>query len=239
MAMRYICKNIARKTGHCVTFMPKPLYNEAGSGMHFHQHLFNGDTPLFYDKDGYAGLSQTALHYIGGLLKHGPALLAITNPSTNSYKRLIPGFEAPVKAIFGLGNRSAAVRIPKYAKSPEQKRIEFRPPDGTCNVYLAIAAQLMAGIDGIINKIDPTEHRFGPYDVDITGLPKEQLDAIPGLPTSLEGAIKALEVDHEFLFAGDVFTPQFISNWIEKLQSDLNEVKQRPHPYEMQLYFDA
>ncbi|MCF7810198.1 type I glutamate--ammonia ligase [bacterium] len=239
MAMRYISKNIARQTGKCVTFMPKPLYNEAGNGMHFHQHLFNGDTPVFYDKDGYAGLSQTALHYIGGLLKHGPALLAITNPSTNSYKRLIPGFEAPVKAIFGLGNRSAAIRIPKYAKAPDRKRIEFRPPDGTCNVYLAIAAQLMAGIDGILNKIDPSEHGFGPYDIDITGLPKDQLDEIPGLPTSLYEALEALDSDHEFLFTGDVFSEDFIINWTKKLQSDLKEVSQRPHPYEMQLYFDA
>jgi glutamine synthetase len=239
MAMRYICKNIARQNGKCVTFMPKPLYNEAGSGMHFHQHLFKGDTPLFFEKDGYAGLSQTALYYIGGLLKHGPALLAITNPSTNSYKRLVPGFEAPVKAIFGLGNRSAAIRIPKYANSPETKRIEFRPPDGTCNVYLAVAAQLMAGIDGILNKIDPTEHGFGPYDIDITGLPKEELDAIPGLPTSLDEAIKALDSDHDFLFTGNVFSSEFIQNWTKKLQSDLKEVRQRPHPYEMQLYFDA
>ena len=198
-AIKYICKNLAQQTGCCVSFMPKPLYNEAGSGMHFHQHLFKGDEPVFFDQVGYCGLSQTALYYIGGLLKHGPALLALTNPSTNSYKRLLPGFEAPVIAIFGPGNRSAAVRIPKYDNTPMKKRIEFRPPDATCNVYIAIAAQLMAGIDGIINEIDPSEHRFGPYDMDVTKLPSEKQDDIPNLPSSLEEAIRALEQDIDFL----------------------------------------
>ncbi|MDP8238561.1 MAG: type I glutamate--ammonia ligase [Candidatus Hatepunaea meridiana] len=239
MIIKYICRNIACQTGYCITFMPKPLYNEAGNGMHFHQHLFNGDKPVFYDVNGYAGLSETALNYVGGILKHGPALLAITNPSTNSYKRLIPGFEAPIKAIFGAGNRSAAIRIPKYANTPEKKRIEFRSPDGTCNVYLAIAAQLMAGIDGIVNKINPSDHGFGPYDINITELPQKEQDAIPSLPTSLEEAIEALEADHDFLLSGNVFSADFLNNWISKLKRDISEIRNRPHPYEMELYFDV
>ncbi|NQT34742.1 type I glutamate--ammonia ligase [bacterium] len=239
MAIKYICRNVARQAGCCVTFMPKPLFNEAGNGMHFHQHLFKGDEPLFYNENGYAGLSETALFYIGGLLKHAPALLALTNPSTNSYKRLLPGFEAPVKAIYGIGNRSCAIRIPKYANLPEKKRIEFRPPDGTCNVYLAIAAQLMAGIDGIKKKIDPSKSGFGPYDNDITELSVEEQNAIPSLPGSLREAIDALGADHDFLLAGDVFPAQFLNNWTSKLESDIREVNNRPHPYEMQLYFDS
>ncbi len=239
MAVKYIAKNLARQAGYSVTFMPKPLYNEAGSGMHFHQHLFNGDTPLFYDGTGYYGLSQSALYYIGGLLKHGPALLAVTNPSTNSYRRLLPGFEAPVKAVFGPGNRAAAVRIPKYANKPMEKRIEFRPPDATCNPYLAVAAQLMAGIDGIINEIDPSEHGFGPYDSDITGSSLEKADEIPSLPSSLDEAIEALQEDHDFLMKGDVFTADFFDNWFSKLKNDIRMVHSRPHPYEMEMYFNV
>jgi len=239
MHIKYILRNLAYQAGCCITFMPKPLYGQAGNGMHFHQHLFSGEKPLFYDSDGYAGLSDLALHYIGGLLKHGRALLALTNPSTNSYKRLIPGFEAPVNAIFGLGNRSCAVRIPKYAIEPEKKRIEFRPPDGTCNVYIAIAAQLMAGIDGIKNKIDPTAEGFGPYDNDVTELPAEEQAMIPRLPSSLTEAIEALEDDNEFLLAGDVFSKDFIKNWTDKLKSDIKDLNNRPHPFEMQMYFDS
>lgn len=238
--LKYICKMTAQSEGRCVTFMPKPLYSEAGSGMHFHQQLFKDGAPVFYDADGYAGLSQTALYYIGGLLAHGPALLGLTNPSTNSYKRLIPGFEAPVKAIFGLGNRSAAIRIPKYATDPMEKRMEFRPPDATCNIYLAMAAQLMAGIDGIINKIDPTERGFGPYDIDVSKLPEAEKARVPNLPTNLEDALTALENDHEFLMAGSVFNEQLIERWIKwKYDKEIYEVQNRPHPFEMKLYFDA
>ncbi len=237
--IKYILRNVAHQEGCCVTFMAKPTYGEAGNGMHFHQNLFNGSSPTFYDKKGYGGLSETALHYIGGLLIHGRALLALTNPSTNSYKRLLPGFEAPVNAIFGLGNRSCAIRIPKYATEPDKKRIEFRPPDGTCNVYLAIAAQLMAGIDGIKNKIDPTAEGFGPYDHDVTKLPAEEQANIPRLPSSLTEAIEALKADHDFLLAGDVFSTDFLNNWIEKLRNDVSEINNRPHPFEMQLYFDS
>ena len=239
MHIKYILRNLAYQAGCCITFMPKPLYGQAGNGMHFHQHLFKDETPLFYDKDGYAGLSELALNYIGGLLKHGRALLALTNPSTNSYKRLIPGFEAPVNAIFGLGNRSCAVRIPKYATEPETKRIEFRPPDGTCNVYLAVAAQLMAGIDGIKNKIDPTKEGFGPYDSDVTELPEAEQAKIPHLPTSLVEAIEALEDDNAFLLTGNVFSKAFLKNWTTKLRKDVKDLNDRPHPYEMQLYFDS
>ncbi len=238
--LKHICRMAAKALDKCVTFMPKPLYGEAGNGMHFHQQLFNGDTPVFYDKSGYAGLSQTALYYIGGLLSHGPALLGLTNPSTNSYKRLVPGFEAPVKAIFGLGNRAAAIRIPKYANEPNEKRMEFRPPDATCNIYLAMAAQLMAGIDGIINKIDPTEHGFGPYDMNISDLTVAEKASIPSLPTSLPDALQALRDDHQFLLQGGVFCEELIERWIDtKLQNDDHQVRNRPHPYEMKLYFDC
>jgi glutamine synthetase len=238
--LKYICKMAALSEGRCVTFMPKPLYNEAGSGMHFHQQLFKAGSPLFYDESGYAGLSQTALYYIGGLLAHGPALLGLTNPSTNSYKRLVPGFEAPVKAIFGLGNRAAAIRIPKYATDPMEKRMEFRPPDATCNVYLAMAAQLLAGLDGIKNQIDPTACGFGPYDTDVTKLPEHEKSKISSLPISLIEALHALEMDHEFLLAGEVFSEDLIQRWIKsKLDNDERQVRDRPHPYEMKLYFDA
>ncbi len=238
--LKHICKMVAKEAGKCVSFMPKPLFGEAGNGMHFHQQLFDGAKPVFYDKSGYAGLSQTALYYIGGLLRHAPALLGLTNPSTNSYKRLVPGFEAPVKGVFGLGNRAAAIRIPKYANEPNEKRLEFRPPDATCNIYLAMAAQLMAGIDGIINKIDPLEHGFGPFDTNLTDLPEAQKDAIPSLPTSLPDALNALKNDHHFLLMGGVFDEELIDRWIEtKLRVDNFEIRNRPHPYELMLYFDA
>lgn len=236
--LKYICRMVARSAGKCVTFMPKPLYDEAGSGMHFHQHLFKGKLPLFYDKEGYAGLSELAHHYIGGLLKHGPALLALTNPSTNSYKRLVPGFEAPVNTIFGLGNRSAAIRIPKYATDPMEKRIEFRPPDATCNIYLAMAAQLMAGIDGIRNKIDPVAAGFGPYDSDVSELPEAERSAIVALPTSLSEALDALESDHTFLLEGGVFSENLLSEWVRSRREQWESLNRRPHPYEMELYFD-
>jgi len=238
--VKYASKMTAEKWGKAVTFMPKPIYQEAGSGMHFHQHLFQGPENLFYDPEGYGNLSQTALHYIGGLLHHGPALLAFTNPSTNSYRRLVPGYEAPVNAFFSLGNRSAAIRIPKYAKQPETTRIEFRPPDATCNPYLALAAQLMAGIDGIQQEMDPTALGFGPIDEDVFAWTTAQRNAIQPLPGNLPEALEALHQDQDFLCAGDVFTADLIQEWIEyKREEELAPVRGRPHPYEMHLYFDT
>jgi len=240
MWIKYVVKMVAKKYDHTVTFMPKPLYNEAGNGMHFHQHLFKNGKPLFYGKKGYAGLSQLALYYIGGLLTHGRALLAFTNPSTNSYKRLVPGFEAPVKLFFSLANRIAAIRIPKYAIAPQEKRIEFRPPDGTCNVYLALAAQLMAGIDGIKKKIDPTKAGFGPFDQNIFVLDPKEREKIKSLPTTLKEALEGLKEDHQFLLEGNVFTEDLLEIWIDhKLNKEHNEVRNRPHPYEMTLYYDV
>ena len=239
MLVKYIIRMVANKYDKTVTFMPKPLYNEAGSGMHIHVKLFKNQQPLFYDENGYAGLSELALNFIGGILHHGPALLAFTNPSTNSYKRLVPGFEAPVKAIFGLANRSAAIRIPKYGNTPNEKRFEFRPPDATCNIYLALSALLMAGIDGIKKKIDPTKAGFGPYDVNIFQLPKSEMEKIKSLPTSLFEAMEALKEDHEFLTDGGIYSEELIENWLDyKIIKEYNEVRNRPHPYEMNLYYD-
>jgi glutamine synthetase len=240
MLVKYVAKMTAHRHGQTATFMPKPLYGEAGSGMHFHQHLFDGDRNLFYDAAGYGCMSEMALHYIGGLLAHGPALLALTNPSTNSYRRLIPGFEAPVNAFFSLGNRSAAVRIPKYATQPERARMEFRPPDATCNVYLALAAQLLAGLDGIRNRIDPTDAGFGPFDTNVFALGAAERATIKRLPGTLAEALRALESDHEFLLAGDVFTEEMLRMWIDhKLEHEYLAVRNRPHPFEMGLYFDV
>jgi len=239
MTIKYVIRMVAKQNQKTVTFMPKPLYNEAGSGMHIHIQLWKDGINLFYDEKGYAGLSDLALFFIGGILKHGPALLAFTNPSTNSYKRLVPGFEAPVKAIFGLANRSAAIRIPKYANTAQTKRFEFRPPDATCNIYLAIAALLMAGIDGVQKKTDPTKEGFGPYDINVFELPKSKLNKIKSLPTSLKEALDALSKDHKFLLAGNIFSEQLIESWIDhKLNKEFNEVRSRPHPYEMSLYYD-
>jgi glutamine synthetase len=240
MLVKYVTKMTAVAHNKTVTFMPKPLYGEAGSGMHFHQHLFKGKTNVFYDPKGYGCMSQEALYYIGGLLKHGPALLGLTNPSTNSYRRLVPGFEAPVNAFFSLGNRSAAVRIPKYANQPDTARMEFRPPDATCNVYLALAAQLLAGLDGIINRIDPTEAGFGPIDANIFAWSEAQRSTILKLPGSMREAMQALEDDHEFLLAGGVFSEELIRQWINfKLEGEYYQVRNRPHPYEVSLYFDV
>ncbi|RLC95866.1 MAG: type I glutamate--ammonia ligase [Chloroflexi bacterium] len=240
MIVKYVTKMVARWRDQTTTFMPKPLYGEAGSGMHFHQHLFKGAENVFYDPAGYGLLSQTALHYIGGLLLHGPALLALTSPSTNSYRRLVPGFEAPVNAFFSIGNRSAAVRIPRYATQPDKVRIEFRPPDATCNVYLALAAQLLAGLDGIRRRIDPTEAGFGPIDANVFSWTDEQRAAIRSLPASLKGALDALAEDHDFLLAGDVFDEDLIERWIAfKMDDEYYQVRNRPHPYEMELYFDV
>ncbi len=240
MMVKYIIRMVANKNNKTVTFMPKPPYNEAGSGMHIHVQLWKDKKNIFYDENGYAGLSKLALNFIGGILYHGPTLLAFTNPSTISYKRLVPGFEAPVKAIFGLANRSAAIRIPKYANTPETKRFEFRPSDATCNIYLAISALLMAGIDGMNKKIDPTKQGFGPYDINIFKSPKSEQDKIKSLPTSLKEALDALAANHEFLLAGDIFSEQLIESWIDhKFNKEFNEVRSRPHPYEMSLYYDV
>lgn len=239
MLTKYIIKMVAQKHNKAVTFMPKPLYNEAGSGMHVHQHLFKKGKPLFYDKNGYGYLSKEAMYYIGGLLHHGPALLAFTNPSTNSYKRLVPGFEAPVIAIFGLANRSAAIRIPKVGNDPKAVRMEFRPPDGTCNMYLAITAMLMAGIDGIKKKMDPEKMGFGPYDGNVFNLSPRERNKLKRLPTSLKIALDALQDDHQFLVEGGVLDEETIQTWIEyKEEKEFNAVRNRPHPYEISLYFD-
>ena len=240
MLVKYAAKMTAAAHNQTVTFMPKPLFGEAGNGMHFHQMLIKDGLSLFYDQEGYAGLSSMALAYIGGLLQHGPALLAFTNPSTNSFRRLVPGYEAPVNLFFSLGNRSAAVRIPKYARSPTEQRLEFRPPDATGNVYLALAAQLMAGLDGILNKIDPTVAGFGPFDSNVFAWSAEERKKIKGLPTSLDEALEALAADHDFLLAGGVMDEGFIQDWIDyKMIHEHMEVRDRPHPYEMQLYFDV
>jgi glutamine synthetase len=235
MTYKYTIKNVAKKYGRSVTFMPKPLFNDNGSGMHTHQSIWRNGQPLFWG-DRYANLSQMALHYIGGLLKHAPALLAITNPSTNSYKRLVPGFEAPVNLAYSQGNRSASIRIPLSGSNPKAKRLEFRCPDATANPYIAFAAMLCAGIDGIKNQIDPGE----PLDVDIYDLSPEELSKIPSTPASLEAALEALEKDHAFLTESGVFTEDFINTWIEyKLDNEVNPMRLRPHPYEFSLYYDV
>jgi glutamine synthetase len=237
--IKYFVKNVAVRHGQTATFMPKPLYGEAGSGMHFHQMIRKEGRNVFYDRSGYGCLSEVALHYIGGILKHGAALLALTNPSTNSYRRLVPGFEAPVSAIFSVGNRSAAIRVPKYADQEETARFEFRPPDATCNVYLAIAAQLMAGLDGVVNRIDPTAEGFGPVDVNIFAWTEEERKSIRSLPTSLSEACRALEEDHAFLLAGGVLDEEMLKDYIRHLRADDAAVRARPHPYEVGRYFDA
>ncbi len=238
--IKYATKMTAFRHSKSVTYMPKPLYGEAGSGMHFHQQLLKDGRNLFYDPDGYGRLSTLALYYIGGLLYHAPAVLALTNPSTNSYRRLVPGFEAPVHAFFSVGNRSAAIRVPKYADGPASARCEFRSPDATSNVYLALAAQLMAGLDGILNRIDPREHDFGPFDEDIATWSQEQRSRLKPLPGSLKEACEALEQDHAFLTAGGVFEQELIDDWIRhKLHAEYYPVRSRPHPYEMSLYYDV
>ncbi|QSJ18166.1 type I glutamate--ammonia ligase [Nostoc sp. UHCC 0702] len=232
---KYVIKNVAWKYGKTVTFMPKPLFGDNGSGMHTHQSIWKDGQPLFAG-DKYAGLSEMALYYIGGLLKHAPALLGITNPSTNSYKRLVPGYEAPVNLAYSQGNRSASIRIPLSGDNPKAKRLEFRCPDATSNPYLAFAAMLCAGLDGIKNKIHPGE----PLDKNIYELSPEELSKVPSTPGSLELALKALENDHAFLTESGVFTEDFIENWIDyKLANEVKPLQLRPHPYEFYLYYDA
>jgi len=232
---KYIVKNMALKFGLTATFMPKPLFSDNGSGMHTHQSLWKNNKNLFYSDKGYAGLSQLAKWYIGGLLKHAPAVLAFAAPTTNSYKRLVPGYEAPVNLVYSARNRSAAVRIPMYSNNPKAKRIEFRPPDPSANTYLAFSAMLMAGIDGIFNKIDPGQ----PLDKDIFHLTSKEAKNIPNVPGSLAEAISALENDHKFLLRGGVFTEDVIDTWIEyKREVEIDGVRLRPHPYEFYLYYD-
>jgi glutamine synthetase len=239
MKYKYIIHNTARQYGKVATFMPKPLFGDNGSGMHVHQSIFDGDTPLFYDKNAYANLSEMAMYYIGGILHHAPALIAITNPSTNSFKRLVPGYEAPVNLVFSKGNRSAAVRIPVAAVSPKGCRIEFRTPDSTANPYLAFAAMLMAGLDGIQNKIDPRKLGYGPYDKNIYELSDAEKKEIRSVPGTLDEALDALQADHEFLTRGGVFSQDFINNYIEYKRGEAKAVSIRIHPHEYSLYFDC
>lgn len=234
MLYKNIVRNVAFEHGRTATFMPKPLWDDNGSGMHTHQSIWKEGESLFAG-DQYAGLSETALHYIGGLLKHAGALAAICAPTTNSYKRLVPGFEAPVNLAYSRRNRSAACRIPMYSASAEAKRVELRFPDPSCNPYLAFSAMLMAGLDGVQNKIDPGE----PLDLDIYDLSQEELQNVPALPSSLEGALDALEKDHDFLTRNDVFTEELIESYIEyKRSAEVDAIRQRPHPYEFALYYD-
>ena len=231
---KYIIKSVAKKYNKTVTFMPKPLFNDNGTGMHVHMSLWKGGSNLFAG-DGYAGFSEIGMYAIGGILKHAPSLLAFTSPTTNSYKRLVPGFEAPVNLAYSRRNRSAAVRIPVYHVSPKTKRIEFRCPDPSCNPYLAFSAMLMAALGGIQNKIDPGE----PLDKDIYDLPPEELAMVPKTPGSLREALMALEADHEYLLRGDVFTQDVIDTWISyKMENEVQAIELRPHPWEFALYYD-
>jgi len=238
LMIKYVTKMTAFENNLSVTYLPKPLFGEAGNGMHFHQQLRKNGKNIFYDSNSPYLLSKTALYYIGGLLLHAPALLAFTNPSTNSYRRLVPGYEAPVNAFFSTGNRSAAIRIPSYVTNPDDVRFEFRPPDATCNPYLAMAAMLMAGIDGIINKIDPTENGFGPFDEDVFSWPVEKQNKIKKLPNSLDKALISLDSDRDFLIKNNVFSNALIDRWIAKKMDEFNSLQKRPHPYEYELYFD-
>ena len=231
---KYVAKNTAVKYNKMATFMPKPIFQDNGSGMHTHLSIWKGDENLFAG-NGYAGLSQAALHATGGLLKHAPAILAFTNPTTNSYKRLVPGYEAPVNLTYSRRNRSAAVRIPMYSPSPKAKRLEFRCPDPSCNPYLAFAAILMAALDGILNKIDPGS----PLDKDLYDLPPEEAAKIPQTPGTLRDVLHALEADHDFLLKNDVFTSDVIETWIEyKMENEVQELDLRPHPWEFAMYSD-
>ena len=235
MLYKYIVKNVARKHNRVATFMPKPIFGDNGSGMHCHQSLWKDGTNIFFDPQGYALLSQTAKWYIGGLLKHADSLMAFCAPTTNSYKRLVPGYEAPVNLAYSQRNRSAAIRIPMYTENPRTRRIEFRPPDASCNPYLAFPAMLMAGLDGVENRIDPGD----PLDKDIYELSAEEAKGVATVPGSLDAAIDALDHDHDYLLKGGVFTPDVIDVWIEyKREREIDALRIRPHPYEFYLYFD-
>jgi glutamine synthetase len=236
MLYKYVVKSVARAAGKTVTFMPKPLFGDNGSGMHCHQSLWLDGAPLFYDEAGYAGMSDMGRYYIGGLLKHAPSLLAFTNPTVNSYHRLVPGYEAPVNLVYSQRNRSACVRIPITGSNPKAKRLEFRVPDPSANPYLAFSAMLMAGLDGIKNKIEPPE----PVDKDLYELPPDEARAITQVPGSLDKVLDSLEADHEFLLEGGVFTPDLIETWLEyKRTNELDPIRLRPHPHEFELYYDC
>jgi glutamine synthetase len=235
MLYKYVVKNVALRNGRTATFMPKPIFQDNGSGMHVHSSLWSGGEPLFYSEIGYAGLSDLGRHYIGGLLAHAPAILAFAAPTTNSYKRLVPGYEAPVNLVYSQRNRSASCRIPLYSKSPKAKRVEFRCPDPSCNPYLAFSAILMAGLDGVMNKIEPPP----PVDKDLYDLPPEELALVPQVPGSLDESLSALEADNDFLKAGGVFTEDLIETHIAyKRAHEIDAVRLRPHPYEFALYYD-
>jgi glutamine synthetase len=235
MTFKYVTKNVAWQAGKSLTFMPKPIFQDNGSGMHTHQSLWKGGEPLFFAETGYAGLSDIARWYIGGLLSHAHAIIALTNPTTNSFKRLVPGYEAPVNLVYSQRNRSASCRIPLGQKSPKAKRVEFRCPDSTANPYLAFSAMLMAGIDGIQNRIEPPD----PMDKDLYDLPPEELAQVPQVPGSLEEALDALEADNDFLKAGGVFTDDIIETWVRyKREHEVDALRLRPHPYEFSLYYD-
>ena len=238
MMIKYIIHNTALKYGKVATFMPKPVYKEAGNGMHVHMLLLKDGQPVFSDDNGYAHLSETAHYFMGGLLKHISSLCAITNPSTNSFKRLVPGFEAPVTVGYATSNRSAVIRIPAYAKTPELRRFEIRNPDATCNPYFAYAAILMAGLDGIKNKIDPHANGWGPYDFNLYSLSEEEKAKLSALPTSLDGALDALEADHDYLTAGGVFPEHLIKNFIARKRAECREMAAIPHPAEFDKYFN-
>jgi len=236
MLYKYIIKSTARAAGKTVTFMPKPLFGDNGNGMHCHQSLWKDGAPLFYDEVGYGGLSDVGRWYVGGLLKHAPSLLAFTNPTVNSFHRLVPGFEAPVNLVYSQRNRSACCRIPITGTNPKAKRIEFRVPDPSCNPYLAFAAMMMAGVDGIKNKIEPPE----PVDKDLYELPPDEAAAIPQVPGSLESVLDSLESDNAFLTEGGVFTEDLIETWIDyKRTRELDAIRLRPTPHEFELYFDV
>lgn len=238
MMTKHIIKNQAIKENKTATFMPKPIYDEAGNGMHVHMHMFKEGEPIFFDKSGYSQLSKEAIWFIGGLLRHIGALCAFTNPSTNSFKRLVPGYEAPVTVGFATANRSSVIRIPAYAKEPNKKRFELRNPDATCNPYYAYAAILMAGIDGIKNKIDPMIDQNGPYDFNLYELSEEEKKKIKSLPKSLGSALKALEKDHAFLMEGGVFSKKLIDLWVSKRRADLQRHIEMPTPMDFELYYD-
>jgi glutamine synthetase len=232
---KYIVKNTAWEYGKSVTFMPKPIFEDNGSGMHTHQSLWKDGEPLFFDEAGYAGLSDMARWYIGGLLKHAAAVLAFAAPTTNSYHRLVPGYEAPVNLVYSSRNRSAAIRIPQYSQAPGAKRLEFRCPDPSCNPYLAFSAMLLAGLDGVQNRIEPHD----PVDKDIYDLPPSELAGLPSVPGSLTEALDALRADHEFLLQGGVFSQELIDAWIDyKIEHEVDPVRLRPHPHEFNLYYD-
>ncbi len=233
MKFKYLVKNTAWQAGKTATFMPKPIFGDNGSGMHCHMSLWDGDQPLFHDEHGYAGLSDVARWYIGGILRHAPALLAFTNPSVNSYHRLVPGFEAPVNLVYSQRNRSACIRIPLTGSNPKAKRVEFRCPDPSSNPYLAFSAMLLAGLDGIQQRTEPLD----PVDKDLYELPPEEHAQVPTVPGTLPAVLDALEADHEFLLAGDVFTPDLIDTWVELKRAEIEAIAHRPHPYEFELYY--